>query len=126
MKLNKILAILALCFTLAGCYEKFESVPEREIFEDASFEAQFPEARYITIAECKELGIATLPPEATEADWEQQLSRLDAQIQRLGAINLAAIDEYEQQSERKRYLDAQNADLEEALTAFMLSGETGI
>ncbi|NLY59067.1 MAG: chromosome segregation protein SMC [Gammaproteobacteria bacterium] len=59
--------------------------------------------------------IATLPPEATEADWEQQLSRLDAQIQRLGAINLAAIDEYEQQSERKRYLDAQNADLEEAL-----------
>ena len=55
MKLNKILAILALCFTLAGCYEKFESVPEREIFEDASFEAQFPEARHITIAECKEL-----------------------------------------------------------------------
>ena len=59
--------------------------------------------------------IATLPEGATEADWEQQLSRLDAQIQRLGAINLAAIDEYEQQSERKRYLDAQNADLEEAL-----------
>ena len=59
--------------------------------------------------------IATLPEDATETDWEQQLSRLDAQIQRLGAINLAAIDEYEQQSERKQYLDAQNADLEEAL-----------
>ena len=41
--------------------------------------------------------------------------QLDARIQRLGAINLAAIEEYEQQSERKRYLDAQNADLEEAL-----------
>ena len=59
--------------------------------------------------------IASLPEGATEAEWEQQLARLDAQIQRLGAINLAAIDEYEQQSERKRYLDAQNADLEEAL-----------
>ena len=59
--------------------------------------------------------IATLPEGATEADWEQQLARLDAQIQRLGAINLAAIEEYEQQSERKRYLDAQNADLEDAL-----------
>ncbi|MFA5677908.1 MAG: chromosome segregation protein SMC [Pseudomonas sp.] len=59
--------------------------------------------------------IATLPEGAAEAEWEQQLARLDAQIQRLGAINLAAIDEYEQQSERKRYLDAQNADLEEAL-----------
>ncbi|MEH6389945.1 MAG: chromosome segregation protein SMC [Pseudomonas profundi] len=58
---------------------------------------------------------ATLPDEATEADWEQQLAQLDARIQRLGPINLAAIDEYEQQSERKRYLDAQNADLEEAL-----------
>ena len=59
--------------------------------------------------------IATLPEGATEADWEQQLARLDAQIQRLGAINLAAIEEYEQQSERQRYLDAQNADLEDAL-----------
>lgn len=59
--------------------------------------------------------IETLPEGATEADWEQQLAQLDARIQRLGAINLAAIEEYEQQSERKRYLDAQNADLEEAL-----------
>jgi len=56
-----------------------------------------------------------LPEDATEALWEQQLTQLDARIQRLGAINLAAIDEYQQQSERKRYLDAQNADLEEAL-----------
>jgi chromosome segregation protein len=56
-----------------------------------------------------------LPEDATEALWEQQLAQLDARIQRLGAINLAAIDEYQQQSERKRYLDAQNADLEEAL-----------
>ncbi|MFT6430129.1 MAG: chromosome segregation protein, partial [Halopseudomonas sp.] len=56
-----------------------------------------------------------LPGDATEAVWEQQLAQLDARIQRLGTINLAAIDEYQQQSERKRYLDAQNADLEEAL-----------
>lgn len=59
--------------------------------------------------------IMTLPAQATVIEWEQLLQRLDAQIQRLGAINLAAIDEYEQQSERKNYLDAQNADLELAL-----------
>lgn len=59
--------------------------------------------------------IATLPQAASIAEWEQQLSRLDGQVQRLGAINLAAIEEYEQQTERKNYLDAQNADLEEAL-----------
>ncbi|SFM14147.1 chromosome segregation protein SMC [Halopseudomonas yangmingensis] len=57
----------------------------------------------------------SLPAEASEAGWEQQLAQLDARIQRLGAINLAAIDEYQQQSERKRYLDAQNDDLVEAL-----------
>ncbi|MFI8740411.1 chromosome segregation protein SMC [Stutzerimonas zhaodongensis] len=59
--------------------------------------------------------LATLPVEAGEAEWEVELERLGARIQRLGPINLAAIDEYQQQSERKRYLDAQNADLAEAL-----------
>lgn len=59
--------------------------------------------------------LATLRPEANEKDAEEELGRIDARIQRLGAINLAAIDEYQQQSERKRYLDAQDADLVEAL-----------
>ena len=59
--------------------------------------------------------LASLPAEASEAAWAEQLEQLSARIQRLGAINLAAIDEYQQQSERKRYLDAQNDDLVEAL-----------
>ena len=59
--------------------------------------------------------LATLPSEASESAWSEELERLAARIQRLGPINLAAIDEYQQQSERKRYLDAQNADLVEAL-----------
>jgi chromosome segregation protein len=59
--------------------------------------------------------LATLTPEAGEKEAEEELGRIDARIQRLGAINLAAIDEYQQQSERKRYLDAQDADLVEAL-----------
>ncbi|MCF5649656.1 chromosome segregation protein SMC [Pseudomonas syringae] len=59
--------------------------------------------------------LATLTPEASEQAAEQQLESIAGRIQRLGAINLAAIDEYQQQSERKRYLDAQDADLVEAL-----------
>ncbi|WP_252176378.1 chromosome segregation protein SMC [Endozoicomonas sp. 4G] len=59
--------------------------------------------------------LANMPEEATEKAWEQELERLQARIERLGAINLAAIEEYETQSERKTYLDAQNADLESAL-----------
>ena len=49
------------------------------------------------------------------ASGRSNWSSWPARIQRLGAINLAAIDEYQQQSERKRYLDAQDADLVEAL-----------
>ncbi|AYF87527.1 chromosome segregation protein SMC [Pseudomonas sp. JS3066] len=59
--------------------------------------------------------LATLVADASESAWEEELERLAARIQRLGPINLAAIDEYQQQSERKRYLDAQNDDLVEAL-----------
>ncbi|WP_372778612.1 chromosome segregation protein SMC [Litorivivens sp.] len=56
-----------------------------------------------------------LPEEATESEWQSQLEQVARRIERLGAINLAAIDEYQSQSERKRYLDAQNDDLIEAL-----------
>jgi chromosome segregation protein len=52
---------------------------------------------------------------ATESEWNERLETVAARIQRLGAINLAAIGEHEQQSERKIYLDAQNEDLETSL-----------
>ena len=56
-----------------------------------------------------------LPETATEAEWADELDKLAGRIQRLGAINLAAIEEYQVQSERKTYLDSQNDDLIEAL-----------
>lgn len=59
--------------------------------------------------------IANLPENANEAEWEEGLERLAAKIQRLGPINLAAIEEYQTQSERKRYLDEQDQDLQRAL-----------
>ena len=48
--------------------------------------------------------------------WAEQADKLERRIQRLGPINLAAIEEYEEESKRKEYLDAQHADLIEALT----------
>jgi chromosome segregation protein len=59
--------------------------------------------------------LRTMPEEANEADWQRSLEKVANRIARLGPINLAAIDEYTQQSERKHYLDAQNEDLETAL-----------
>ncbi|MFT6327752.1 MAG: chromosome segregation protein, partial [Crocinitomicaceae bacterium] len=46
---------------------------------------------------------------------QRELEQIQQRITRLGAINLAAIDEYKTQSERKEYLDQQNDDLEKAL-----------
>ncbi|MEM7217241.1 MAG: chromosome segregation protein SMC [Pseudomonadota bacterium] len=58
---------------------------------------------------------AALPEDASEPAWVESLEKMERRISRLGAINLAAIDEYESESERKTYLDNQHADLEEAL-----------
>jgi chromosome segregation protein len=58
---------------------------------------------------------AQLPPEATSESWEAQLQETDAKIDRLGQVNLAAIDEFKEQSERKEYLDRQCKDLTDAL-----------
>jgi chromosome segregation protein len=57
----------------------------------------------------------TLPADATESGWSEQLERIANRIQRLGPINLAAIEEYQAAAERKQYLDQQHDDLAAAL-----------
>ncbi|MFM1887518.1 MAG: hypothetical protein RL026_2675 [Pseudomonadota bacterium] len=47
--------------------------------------------------------------------WESRLASVQADLQRLGQVNLAAIDELREQTERKTYLDAQHKDLTDAL-----------
>jgi len=56
-----------------------------------------------------------LDPEAELTQWSQRLETLNGRIDRLGPINLAAIDEFREQAERRQYLDAQNQDLISAL-----------
>jgi chromosome segregation protein len=56
-----------------------------------------------------------MPAEAQVGSWEEQLQQLTQKIDRLGQVNLAAIDEFKEQSERKEYLDRQFKDLTEAL-----------
>jgi chromosome segregation protein len=60
--------------------------------------------------------LKTLDEDSAIVDWEENLQAMANRIQRLGPINLAAIDEYKLESERKDYLDQQNNELEEALT----------
>jgi chromosome segregation protein len=56
-----------------------------------------------------------LPQQANEETWRKKVDKADDKIRRLGAINLAAIGEFEEQSERVGFLSEQNDDLLESL-----------
>lgn len=94
----------------------------REQLEKVRLDAQTVEVRRTGLQQqLEESGfkleavLEILPEEASEDAWSKQLEDMAARINRLGAINLAAIDEYKAQAERKEYLDAQNDELLEAL-----------
>ncbi|GAB1270166.1 chromosome segregation protein SMC [Aurantivibrio infirmus] len=59
--------------------------------------------------------LADMPEGVLAEQVVEELEKMANRITRLGPINLAAIDEYKVESERKTYLDTQNADLQEAL-----------
>jgi chromosome segregation protein len=59
--------------------------------------------------------LQAMPEGAEVGAWTEKLAETEQRIARLGDINMAAINEYAEQSERKKYLDAQLADLTEAL-----------
>lgn len=57
----------------------------------------------------------TLPEEADEKSWQNLLDKTVISVAKLGAVNLAAVEEYTVQAERKQHLDDQNDDLVSAL-----------
>jgi chromosome segregation protein len=59
--------------------------------------------------------LAALPEDADEKAYENQLDSVTASLSRLGAVNLAAVEEFEEQAVRKQHLDDQNTDLTQAL-----------
>jgi chromosome segregation protein len=63
----------------------------------------------------REALLEALPEGATAAAWTEKLDALERSIRRLEPVNLAAIEEFEQEKERKTYLDSQNEDLVTAL-----------
>lgn len=59
--------------------------------------------------------ISELDAEATTEELEDNLKHVTESVSKLGAVNLAAIEEYEKELQRKEYLDRQNDDLVSAL-----------
>jgi chromosome segregation protein len=66
-------------------------------------------------SDVKEL-VGSLPENADPEAWELELENLQVRITRLEPVNLAAIQEFEEEQKRKEYLDAQNDDLCDALS----------
>ena len=60
--------------------------------------------------------LAGLAADAAVTGWEESLNTTRADLEKLGQVNLAAIDELKESSERKEYLDRQFADVTAALT----------
>jgi chromosome segregation protein len=60
--------------------------------------------------------LAGLPADAVVATFEETLGTTRGDLEKLGQVNLAAIDELKESSERKEYLDRQFADVTSALT----------
>ena len=59
--------------------------------------------------------LSELDDDATLDSWQERLESVERKIHRLGPINLAAIEEFNQLTERKTYLDSQHKDLSDAL-----------
>jgi chromosome segregation protein len=94
----------------------------RSSLDDARLAAQQVRIRRESVAEqlaatAFELAalLSQLAEDATVANWEAQLEETRGKIERLGQVNLAAIGEFKEQSERKEYLDRQCKDLTDAL-----------
>ena len=93
-----------------------ERITEMQLKEQAARlnQEQFAEALGATGADEAELS-QKLDPEMKPQYLQGEVTRLTNAISALGAVNLAAVEELAQATERKRFLDSQNADLQEAI-----------
>ena len=93
-----------------------DRITEMQLKEQAARlnQEQFAEALATTGAVESELAEKLLPDMKPQY-LQGEVTRLTNAIAALGAVNLAAVDELAQATERKRYLDSQNNDLQEAI-----------
>jgi chromosome segregation protein len=94
-----------------------ERIMELQLKEQAARLNQEQYAQQLAEAQADEAALSEkLNPEMRPSYLQGEVTRLTNAIAALGAVNLAALDELALASERKNFLDAQNADLMEAIT----------
>ena len=99
-----------------GLQPQRERIMELQLKEQASRLNQEQYAQQLAEAQADEAALSEKLTSDMRAPYLQgEVTRLTNAIAALGAVNLAALDELAQASERKNFLDAQNADLTEAM-----------
>ncbi|MDB5838503.1 MAG: smc [Herminiimonas sp.] len=99
-----------------GLQPQRDRITELQLKEQAARLNQEQYAQLLTEAQADEAALAEKLDGDVRPSWLQgEVTRLTNAIAALGAVNLAALDELAQASERKNFLDAQNADLTEAI-----------
>ena len=94
-----------------------DKISEMQLKEQAARLNQEQFAEALAAVEADEAALSLkLDPEMRPSTLQGEVTRLTNAIALLGAVNLAALDELAQASERKHFLDAQNNDLVEAIT----------
>ncbi|WEF34152.1 chromosome segregation protein SMC [Pseudoduganella chitinolytica] len=94
-----------------------DRIMELQLKEQAARLNQEQFAQQLAEAQADEAALASkLHPDMKAQYLQGEVTRLTNAIAALGAVNLAALDELATASERKNFLDSQNADLMEAIT----------
>ena len=94
----------------------------RDVLEQHRIQAREYSVRFETLNEQIKAGnffidslLENLVEGASEPEWQKRAEQLAEKILQIGPVNLVAIDEFDEQSKRKEYLDGQHNDLNEAL-----------
>jgi len=110
------------CENIENIYDELycERSQSALLSERTSLSSTLPESRVATpskaqIVTAHSIALINIPLDATLALWEEKIQIGQQKIKQLGPINLAALDEFKTESERKKVLDEQSNDLTKAL-----------
>jgi len=98
------------CNELRTAIEKIRMECQGNEVRRQTLEEQLAETEFSHIAL-----LGDLPEYADEESWQAQIEAVERKLERVGSVNMAALEEFEEQNERKQYLDSQADDLNEAL-----------
>jgi chromosome segregation protein len=100
------------CNELRAAIEKARMECQANQVRRQTLEEQLAQTEFSPIAL-----LGDLPEYADEESWEAQIEAVERKLEHLGAVNLAALEEYEEELERKQTLDNQAEDINNALSS---------